>query len=60
MKVTSQMRSPTWVTPIFWPASRVAQIDLPSLETNPAAAGDGDRVIVEGVSQLLEATIHTR
>ena len=44
MKVTSQMRSPTCVTPTVLPGKDVTEIDLPALETNPAAVGDHDRV----------------
>src|SRR6516165_10359456 len=35
------------------PRKDVAQIDLPALETNPAAMRDGDGVVVEGVGELL-------
>jgi len=37
----------------------MTEIDLAPLEADPAASGDGDRVVVEGVGEVLESPIET-
>ena len=56
MKVTSHVRSPTCVTPTV-PGEDVTEIHLPSSETQAAAAGDQDGLIVKGIRQLRQAAI---
>jgi len=53
------MRSSTCVMPQL-PGKDVAEIDLPSVEADPAAARHGDRVVVKRVRQLLEPALHAR
>jgi hypothetical protein len=59
MKVTSQIRSPACVTPDVLPGEDVTEIDLPAVETDPAALGRGDGLVVKRVGQILESAIHT-
>jgi len=55
MKVTSQVRSPTWVAPTFCLAKAVTGIHLSPLEADPAARGDGHRRVMERIGERLEA-----
>ena len=60
MKVTSQIRSATCVTPTFWPGEDVAEIHFLAVEADPATPGDGDRVVVKGVGELLQSLVDAR
>jgi hypothetical protein len=59
MKVTSQIRSPTCVTPTFWPAKTWLRF-LPALEANPAALRHRHRLVVKRIGHVLQAAIDAR
>jgi hypothetical protein len=60
MKVTSQVRSPTCVTPTFCPAKHVTEVDLAPVKADAAAMGHRKRRVVKRVHKVLEAAIDTR
>ena len=58
--MTSQIRSLTWVTPIFLTSEHVTEIDFAAVEADPAADGDHDGPVVKRVDELLQTTIDAR
>jgi hypothetical protein len=60
IKLTSHTRSPTCVTPTFLSREDVAEIHLPTLEADPPAMRESDRLIVERVGEVLEPAIDAR
>ena len=54
------MRSLTCLTPTFWPAKTVLRLIFCRPKQISAAAGHGDRTIVERILELVEAPIRAR
>jgi hypothetical protein len=59
MTLTSQMCSPTCVTPTFCPAKTRLRFTFRVLK-HAAAADHGDRLIVKRIVEVVEATVDAR
>ena len=57
MKVTSQMRSPTWVTPTFCPAKTWLSLTFWVLKQIRPQWGHQDRVVVKRVGEVLQPAV---
>jgi hypothetical protein len=60
MKVTSQIRSATCVNADVLAGEDMAEIDFAAFEADPATPGNGDRVAVEGVGELIKSPVDAR
>ncbi|ESY95511.1 hypothetical protein [Mesorhizobium australicum] len=56
MKEAGQIWSSTCLMPTVWPAKK-AEIDLLSVETDAAACGDGDGLVVKRVIEVRQASV---
>ena len=57
MKLTSQMRSPTWFDAHLLAGEDVTKIDFAAVEANPAAVRHDHAPVVKRIFELVQAAI---